>query len=162
MTKARPCPNCPQEHRPCQRQSATLSGAKEQSKAKRTLAVARRNWLPESQRRRGGRRGRPSQRRSRGDSGSRSAAAPLLPIAIRSLATLGAGKTPTEPVARRLIELERLTVALAEVIRKESLGNSLQTPNPAFDGLKPVEVIARGQSDRLWEMVYFLRSGVPF
>ena len=33
--------------------------------------------------------------------------------------------------------------------------------HPAFAGLKPVEVIERGESDRLWEMVYYLRSGVP-
>ena len=60
-----------------------------------------------------------------------------------------------------MTELGRLTAALAEVIRPESLGNWFQVPNPAFDGLKPVEVIERGEGDRLWEMVYFLRSGVP-
>jgi len=65
-----------------------------------------------------------------------------------------------DSVARRLVELDRLTEALTEVIRAESLRGWLQAPNPAFDGLKPPEVIARGESDRLWEMVYFLRSGV--
>jgi hypothetical protein len=64
-------------------------------------------------------------------------------------------------VARRLIELERLTNALAEEMNEESLGKWLQTPNEAFDGLKPLEVIDRGESDRIWSMVYFLRSGVP-
>jgi hypothetical protein len=57
--------------------------------------------------------------------------------------------------------LERLTNALSEVIKKESLGKWLKTPNQAFGGMKPVEVIERGESDRLWEMIYFLRSGVP-
>lgn len=84
----------------------------------------------------------------------------LLPVSIRSLATLEGGTPPTEPVARRLTELGRLTTALSEVIKKESLGKWLQTPNPAFDGSKPLEVIERGESDRLWEMIYFLRSGV--
>jgi hypothetical protein len=41
------------------------------------------------------------------------------------------------------------------------LGNWFRAPNLAFDGLKPVEVIERGESDRLWEMAYYLRSGVP-
>ena len=54
-----------------------------------------------------------------------------------------------------------LTNALAEVMKEESLGKWLQTPNPAFDGLKPLEVIDRGQTERLWSMIYFLRSGVP-
>lgn len=71
------------------------------------------------------------------------------------------GATPTEPVARRLTELGRLTAALGEVVRQDSLGGWFQTPNPAFGGLKPVEVVERGEGDRLWEMVYYLRSGVP-
>jgi DNA-binding transcriptional regulator YiaG len=85
----------------------------------------------------------------------------LLPVSVRSLATLEGGSPPTEVVARRLIELRRLTNALAEVMKKESLGNWLQTPNEAFGGLKPLEVIDRGESDRIWSMIYFLRSGVP-
>ena len=87
--------------------------------------------------------------------------AKLLPVSVRSLATLESGATPTEVVARRLNELRRLTNALSEVIKKEALGSWLQTPNEAFDGLKPVEVIDRGEIDRLWSMIYFLRSGVP-
>jgi DNA-binding transcriptional regulator YiaG len=85
----------------------------------------------------------------------------LLPVSVRSLATLESGAPPTDVVARRLIELLRLTNALSEVMKKESLGPWLQTPNDAFDGLKPLEVIDRGESDRLWSMIYFLRSGVP-
>jgi DNA-binding transcriptional regulator YiaG len=85
----------------------------------------------------------------------------LLPVSVRSLATLESGATPTEPISRRFTELERLTAGLSEVIKKESLGKWIQTPNKAFDGLKPLEVIERGESDRLWEMIYFLRSGVP-
>lgn len=47
-----------------------------------------------------------------------------------------------------------------EVIDPDFLGRWLQTPNDAFDGLKPLEVIDRGESDRIWSMIYFLRSGV--
>lgn len=35
------------------------------------------------------------------------------------------------------------------------------TPNDAFDGLKPLETIERGEIDRLWDMAYRLRSGMP-
>jgi hypothetical protein len=59
-----------------------------------------------------------------------------------------------------MAELERLTKALGEVMRESAIGEWLKTPNPAFDGLKPLEVIDRGESDRLWEMIYFLHSGV--
>src|SRR5438094_761819 len=85
----------------------------------------------------------------------------LLPVSVRSLVTLESGSPPTEAVARRLTELGRLTNALSEVIKPEALGRWLQTPNEAFDGFKPLEVIDRGESDRLWSMIYFLRSGVP-
>ena len=85
----------------------------------------------------------------------------LVPMSIRSLATIESGKEPTESVARRLIELRRLIDALSEAMTRQSLGSWIQTPNSAFEGLKPIEVIERGESDRLWSMVYFLRSGVP-
>lgn len=64
--------------------------------------------------------------------------------------------SPEDNAARSLM------TALREVIRGESLEKWLQTANPAFDDLKPLELIERGESDRLWEMIYFLRSGVAF
>lgn len=36
----------------------------------------------------------------------------------------------------------------------------LETPNPALDGLKPLEVIERGEIDPLWNMIFYLESGV--
>jgi DNA-binding transcriptional regulator YiaG len=85
----------------------------------------------------------------------------LLPTSVRTLATLESGAEPTAPVARKVTELVRLTNALKEVLKEAALGKWLQTPNQAFDGLKPLEVIERGECDRLWSMIYFLRSGVP-
>lgn len=85
----------------------------------------------------------------------------LLPASTRSIASLEAGAAPSEAIVRRLTELDRLTAALSEVVKKETLGSWLQTPNSAFDNLKPIEVIERGESDRIWSMIYFLRSGVP-
>jgi hypothetical protein len=41
----------------------------------------------------------------------------------------------------------------------KAIGQWLQQPNPAFDGLKPLEVIERGEIDRIWAMVYQLESG---
>jgi len=88
--------------------------------------------------------------------------APMLPVSVRSLATLERGGDPTEAVTRRLTELGRLVTALSEVMKKESIGRWLRTPNPAFAGSTPAEVVERGEADRLWAMIYFLRSGVAF
>lgn len=85
----------------------------------------------------------------------------LLAVSVRSLATLESGTQPTDVVARRLIEVKRLINALSEVMKHESMGDWLQAPNEAFGGLKPLEVIDRGEIDRIWAMIYDLRSGVP-
>lgn len=49
---------------------------------------------------------------------------------------------------------KRLLNALSEALPGASLQTRLQQPNDAFDGLKPMEVIDRGQSDRLWETIF--------
>lgn len=60
------------------------------------------------------------------------------------------------------LNVQQLRTALSEVIKEESIGTWLETPNSAFDGLKPSEVIERGEIDRLWSMIFLLKSGVPF
>ena len=84
----------------------------------------------------------------------------LVPISVRSLATLESGTSPSDVVARRIVELKRLIDGLSEVMKSDTIGAWLLTPNQAFDGLKPVEAIDRGEVDRLWAMIYYLRSGV--
>lgn len=49
---------------------------------------------------------------------------------------------------------------LAQVVEPSTVPAWLETPNPAFDGLKPREVIDRGETDRLWNMLFYLESGV--
>jgi hypothetical protein len=85
----------------------------------------------------------------------------LLPTSVRSLAMIEAGGTPGESVSRRLHELRRVVDALGEVMQPAFVGEWMQTPNDAFDGLKPLEVIERGETDRIWQMIYQLRSGSP-
>ena len=43
----------------------------------------------------------------------------------------------------------------------EAIPGWLNSPNRAFDGLKPIEVIERGEIDRLWDMIFYLESGIP-
>lgn len=70
-----------------------------------------------------------------------------------------AGRNVGETARRALAGMERLLRALAEVIRQPALAIWLDTANDGFSGLKPVEVIERGEADRLWRMIYFLGSG---
>jgi transcriptional regulator with XRE-family HTH domain len=62
---------------------------------------------------------------------------------------------------RKVAEIVRLLEALSQVVQPSSIRAWLSDPNPAFDGLKPVEVIERGEIDRVWRMVFYLESGVP-
>jgi len=78
----------------------------------------------------------------------------------RAIAGWESGAPVSEPAKRRLLEIERFRSRLAEVVRPDSIPEWLDTPNDAFDGLKPVEVIERGEIDRLWNMIFYLESGV--
>jgi hypothetical protein len=55
--------------------------------------------------------------------------------------------------------MSRLFDALAEVVPASQIGPWLDIPNPAFEGSTPLQVIERGESDRLWRMIWELRNG---
>lgn len=82
-------------------------------------------------------------------------------FSVRSQANWESGeKTPNDAARLRLAEFRRLRNALAAVMRPATIAGWINTPNPAFQGLKPVEVVERGQIDRLWKMIHELESGV--
>ena len=90
----------------------------------------------------------------------RSKFARLLGRTERAIIDWESGKTDPQGLSKqRLLELERLTEALCGLFKADSLGKWFDTPNPAFGGLKPMEVIERGESDRLWRMVFELAAG---
>ncbi len=80
-------------------------------------------------------------------------------LSERTLATWEGGGKLNEAGQRALTAVKRLLDALAEVIRKEAIADWLEKPNEGFGGLKPLEVVERGEADRLWRMIYFLGSG---
>ena len=77
----------------------------------------------------------------------------------RAITDFEAGKKVSEALARRMKELTQFQKRLAKVVKANAIPAWLETPNPAFEGLTPVEVVERGQIDRLWDMIYFLESG---
>jgi DNA-binding transcriptional regulator YiaG len=79
----------------------------------------------------------------------------------RAIADWEKSKPLSGPSMLKMREIERLRVALSGIMREEFIGTWLDTPNPAFEGLKPVEVIERGEIDRIWRMVYEVGSGQP-
>jgi len=80
----------------------------------------------------------------------------------RSISSWEKGTKATPLAAMKFTELNRLFEALADAIQsREEVTDWLETPNEAFDGSTPLQVIERGESDRIWRMIYFLRSGEP-
>jgi DNA-binding transcriptional regulator YiaG len=70
------------------------------------------------------------------------------------------GKSQPQGLSQqRMRELERLTEALKGLFDSKTLGAWFDAPNKALGGLKPVEIIERGESDRLWQMIFELKSG---
>jgi DNA-binding transcriptional regulator YiaG len=85
----------------------------------------------------------------------------LVGFSERAIADWEARKPLSEPGLQRMREMSRLQQALAGIMREDFVGTWLASPNEAFDGLKPIEVVERGEIDRLWRMIYELQSGTP-
>jgi DNA-binding transcriptional regulator YiaG len=79
----------------------------------------------------------------------------------RAVAHWAQGRKPSDSTARRLTELKRIFDVLEKLISPEAIGPWLKEPNPAFDGSTPLQVIERGETDRIWRMIYELESGDP-
>jgi transcriptional regulator with XRE-family HTH domain len=79
---------------------------------------------------------------------------------IRAIAGWEAGKKLSDAARQKVVETERLRAALAEIMPAGQLAEWLRTPNPAFEGQSPIQIIERGESDRIWRMILQIDSGV--
>jgi hypothetical protein len=85
----------------------------------------------------------------------------IVNVSERTIAKVEAQAETAAKLRRPYNEVYRLYEALSEVVDPACLGNWFDTPHVAFDGLKPMEILERGEIDRLWDMVFRLRSGMP-
>jgi DNA-binding XRE family transcriptional regulator len=81
-------------------------------------------------------------------------------VSVRTIAKVEAEAVRVEKLTRPYNELFRLCESLAEVVPAAGLGGWFMAPKRDFEDLKPLEVIERGEIDRLWEMAFRLRSGM--
>jgi len=82
-------------------------------------------------------------------------------FSVRAISGWEAGRPLSEPARRRVMEMKRLRDALVGGIRAEFIPKWLEIPCEGLGGLKPVEVLERGESDRLWRTVLLIGSGMP-
>ena len=77
----------------------------------------------------------------------------------RAVAHWAGGRTPGGSAQKRLNELTRLFDTLSDMVDAKAIGEWLKAPNPAFDGSTPLQVIERGETDRIWRMIWELQTG---
>ena len=79
----------------------------------------------------------------------------------RSVTKWSQGETPSAKQEKALVEMDRLLDGLSRVMEPVQVGRWLKQPNTAFDGSTPLQVVERGEMDRIWRMLYNLESGQP-
>jgi hypothetical protein len=85
----------------------------------------------------------------------------LTGFSARSVAKWSEGIPPSPKQEKALVEMDRLFDGLSRVMQPAQIGCWLKSPNPAFDGSTPIQVVERGELDRIWRMLYDLESGQP-
>jgi transcriptional regulator with XRE-family HTH domain len=86
----------------------------------------------------------------------------LLGISSRKLSELESKSLDPRPeTKRRLTEVDRLHNALDEIMDADDIAGWMEEPNEAFGGSTPLQLVERGEIDRLWQMIYTIRTGQP-
>jgi hypothetical protein len=85
----------------------------------------------------------------------------LTGLSERAIASGRMEKRGGTPRRARVTEIQRLQQALARVMNVEFVRPWLRTPNPAFNDLRPIELIERGEIDRIWRMIRMLEGNWP-
>lgn len=83
----------------------------------------------------------------------------LADVSVRSLADYETKTTVPKSVRPRLNEALRLLHALLDIIPPEDLRSWLTTPNSGFQNERPLDLIQKGERDRIWAMIYQTRVG---
>lgn len=85
----------------------------------------------------------------------------LTGYSLRAVDKWATGESPAAPARKQLAELVRLFDALSDLMDNKDVGPWLKAPNPAFANSTPLQVIERGETDRIWRMIYQLETGEP-
>lgn len=92
---------------------------------------------------------------------SRALLASVLNCSERALVNWEQGEPVSAVYAARGRELQRLYEQLAGMMKPGEVGGWLTTEMEEFEGQRPADLIRQGETGRVWESIYFLRSGQP-
>lgn len=83
----------------------------------------------------------------------------LIGFSPRAVAHWASGQRPGGSAHKRFREITRLFEALAKLVDVDAIGSWLNRANSALDGSTPLQVIERGETDRIWRIIWNLQSG---
>jgi hypothetical protein len=85
--------------------------------------------------------------------------AKALSVSRRSISGWLSGREPERINRVRINELGRLVAELRSIIKAEKRKAWWNQPVENFDGSTPLQVLERGEIDRLWRMIWEIREG---
>lgn len=68
---------------------------------------------------------------------------------------------PKSGSERAIKELRSVIAACERVMKPEFVGSWLVTANPSLGGFKPIELIERGETERVLRALFFVEAGIP-
>ena len=72
------------------------------------------------------------------------------------------GGEPVSPVyAAKLREIQAVCNELKQLMKPEEIGPWLLTGMDEFEGRSPADLMGRGETGRVWESLFYLRTGMP-
>jgi DNA-binding transcriptional regulator YiaG len=92
---------------------------------------------------------------------SRAQLALVMSCSDRALVNWEQGEPMSAIYAAKVRELQGIWDELQEIMEAEQIGPWLLTDMEAFDGQNPADLIRRGETRRIWDALYHLRSGMP-
>jgi hypothetical protein len=85
--------------------------------------------------------------------------AKALSVSRRSISGWLSGQEPERINRVRINEFGRLVAELRSIIKPEKLKTWWNQPVENFGGSTPLQVLERGETDRLWRMIWEIREG---
>jgi hypothetical protein len=85
--------------------------------------------------------------------------AKALRVSRRSISGWISGREPERINRVRINEFGRLVAQLHTIIKPETLSTWWNQPVANFGGSTPLQVLERGETDRLWRMIWEIREG---
>jgi hypothetical protein len=79
----------------------------------------------------------------------------------RTLSNWESGRRLPQIFTGRFNELQKLYTELANSADPETIGSWITTPHDEFGGLKPLELIERGETFRIWHLIFLRRAPIP-